>query len=1156
MNFMTDLSHHNKRAFAGWPMIVAWIAMLLFALHASTHMVGAGDTWVAMACGRHFINHGVDTNEPFSAYSHRQGPTPQEVKTWPNWAQWLTDKVGLDTVKFWHPTGWVNQNWLTHTIFYWLVHYSPFADDADWSFNTLVYWKFTIYILTVICVYYTARVLGVNPALAAFFACASMFIGRSLLDIRPAGFSNLLVAVFMLILVLATYRNYLYIWLLVPLTVFWSNLHGGYIYVFIMLAPVVVLRLLTILSKRATVSLHSILTWLALFVATCKYTSHEPFSPVSPLHDKFLILIILLIAASIILAKLKTVNAAGFYSYHIIALLIVFFVLLARFYPKDLVIRSTEMADYVGQSRFSFFIAFLAAAGLGLVVTLLKDRLVVVSPAAVWHTAAGRSIDRTSTTGQTADVYAAGQKVAVAHTAAAGFAAFLASIIFNPFHLTNLTHTFVISLSRHAEGWRNVHEWWPAFRWENPVGTSFPFLVMLLVGSGLLGLWLFSRALIPRQVKMAKTELESQQRRFDRLTRILGYAAAVLVIWAVMISFSLSEVSFSGFLVTGLFVGILWASVLISVHFIYLIVPFSLFVLQTGGHGYTGRYIFPFITIPAYAIMFAIISQISDKPKYKISNIFFVLAGVVGALILSAAIFNPFKFKETVWHLEQFWGIHRLWAPVYEANLDDLPSAYTYLFGVLYGINAVCVILWVLAPVVKELFKIQDSRPPGQQITGAGKTPPPTTYGGRQDLSDTGVEYQLPRIDLALITIAVLTSYMAIRSRRFITIAGYASCPLLAMFTEQIIRAASAGWNFYKRGRLEVLPVPRVIQRFLTVLAIVVITGLGICWGYKFKVVYLDPWPTETKLRSMFIRMTASHAKPFYALEFIRLNKMSGKMFNYWTEGGFIAWGQEPDPNTGRTPLQLFMDGRAQAAYNYDAYMRWAEISSGGPTVQRALIRHQNLTAEDYLEVGKWIEVQLKKNNVWVVLMPSNQFDGPFVRGLEHSRNWRLVFMNDKQRLYVDITDPRGLKIFRGMDDGSTIYPDDYSRNVILSHTVLVFERAPEKVAIGLELAIKALEENPTRIPVEMIQIYYQQYPLLRTRITAFWKTYLDDFLANEKDYLRHDGYHFRVTGAIIAMSYIMPIAEKANQEDVIKQYIEKEKELREVMYTLNEKKW
>jgi hypothetical protein len=338
--------------------------------------------------------------------------------------------------------------------------------------------------------------------------------------------------------------------------------------------------------------------------------------------------------------------------------------------------------------------------------------------------------------------------------------------------------------------------------------------------------------------------------------------------------------------------------------------------------------------------------------------------------------------------------------------------------------------------------------------------------------------------------------------------------------------------------------------------AIVVVAGLGGCWGYKFKVVYLDPWPTETKLRSMFIRMTASHAKPFYACEFIKQNKMSGNMFNYWTEGGFIAWGQEPDPKTGRTPLQLFMDGRAQAAYNYDAYMRWADVSSGGPIVMRAKIRNQSLTAEDYLQVGEWIENELKKSNVWVVLMPWNQFDLPFVNGLERARNWRLVFMDEKQKLYVDITDPRGQKIFSGIGDGTTVYPDNYSRNIIVSHTILVFEQSPEQLAKGLECAIKAIEENPTRLPAQFIQIYYEQYPALRTQINAFWKRYLDDFFGNEKVYLSQDGYVNRATLAIIAMAYIAPIAQKANEQEVLQQYIQKEKELREIMLTVNEKTW
>ena len=240
-----SITNLKRTALSGWPMIFGWLAMMIFAFHASTHMVGAGDTWVAMACGRHFLNHGVDTVEPFSANSHRAGPTEKDIEKWPPAARWLTDKVGLETVKYWHPTGWVNQNWLTHVIFYWVTHESPFADADTFSFNTLVYWKFAVYILTVICVYYIGRILGANPALSAVFACFAMFAGRSFLDIRPAGFSNLLVAIFLLILVLTTYRNILYIWLIVPIAAFWCNVHGGYIYMFIMLVPFVFLNFLT-----------------------------------------------------------------------------------------------------------------------------------------------------------------------------------------------------------------------------------------------------------------------------------------------------------------------------------------------------------------------------------------------------------------------------------------------------------------------------------------------------------------------------------------------------------------------------------------------------------------------------------------------------------------------------------------------------------------------------------------------------------------------------------------------------------------------------------------------------------------------------------------------------------------------------------------------
>ena len=468
---MAELMQDKKQAMTGWPMILAWLGMLIFALHSTTHMVGAGDTWVALASGRHFINHGVDTVEPFSANSHKAGPTAEEIKTWPEWAG-LANKVGIENLRYcpkwvnrptsglpkclqwpsgWHPTGWVNQNWLTHVMFYWLSHLSPFADADNWCFNTLVYWKFAIYILTVICVYYISRLLGVNPALSAVFACFAMFTGRSLLDIRPAGFSNLLVAVFLLVLVLATYRNILYIWLIVPIVVFWCNVHGGYIYAFIMLVPFVALNFLT------------------------------------------------------------------------------------SFFPKRFV-----------------------------------------------------SIGRKG----------------VYYTAAAGLVAFIAMVVFNPFHLTNLTHTFEISVSKHAERWRTVNEWHPAFEWDNPVGTGFPFLVLYVLSAGLLVLWLLSRFLKPRLLKAPKNTLEAQKKLFTILSEVFSCAAAVLIGWVVFISLSFLNLDVGSFFICAVFVAIVLLSVRKSVHFIYFTVPLTLLALWStdANVGFVSRYIYPFVLLPAYVV--------------------------------------------------------------------------------------------------------------------------------------------------------------------------------------------------------------------------------------------------------------------------------------------------------------------------------------------------------------------------------------------------------------------------------------------------------------------------------------------------------------------------------------------------------------------------
>ncbi|MFA6186748.1 MAG: hypothetical protein WC770_05995 [Phycisphaerae bacterium] len=905
-----ELPQKNRPAFGGWIMLIFWWAMILCALHASTHMVGAGDTWVAMACGRHFINHGVNTVEPFSANSHKPGPTAEEVKTWPKWAQKVTDIVGLDTVKFWHPTGWVNQNWLTHVFFYWLTHDSPIADADKFdkpfegqniSYNSLVYWKYAIYIITVIAVYYTGRHLGVNPAVSAVFACFALFVGRSLLDIRPAGFSNMLTAVLLFIFVLTVHRNYLYIWLIVPITVLWCNLHGGYVYVFIVLVPFIGLHLLQILPKKVSTVLLYCLGWLFFYALALKFRGHEYLASIkiSPLKDGLFYFILILAGGSVFLARLKNVKPALFYIYHIIGTFIVFIATSSRFYPDgiDGLMRQDVFGDYAYDARRTYFVMFIIFAVVALLLGAFRSRLKTISFKA-WR-----------------------------HTVAAMIIAFFAMIVFNPFHLTNLTHTFVVSVSEDAKLWKTVNEWHPAFEWSNPVGDEQPFLYMYILA------WL------------------------------------LLAVWVVCLMF---------------------------------------------------------------------------KPKEK---------------------FEKAKINKNA------------------------------------AVN-----------------------------------------------SQVAVQYQWPTIDLPLLVIAVFTIYMAIGSRRFIPIAAIAACPLMAVFFDSTVKMISALMNRATTGNFSVLRMPKLVQYVFAFWAFAVVSFLSIWWGYWYKTVYLDPWPDSYYLTSEFMRMSASYAKPFRACQFIRDNNLKGEVFNYWTEGGFVAYGQNPDPNTGKTPLQLFMDGRAQAAYNTAAYNHWMYIMGGGDVARNVQRADRGFTNSDYQAIGQWTDRQLSSENVWVVLMPIGQFDSPLVRGLETTTSWLPVFIDDQQKLYVNVNTEQGKSLYIGMFDGRTKFPDDFSKQLTIG-TNLLRIRDESKFDAGCDMLIEACKRRPYQVLVVELINAASRNQKARGKISEVLSNCFNDFAEKEQEYEKQNGYRERMVSAMIAAEYLKNI-NRSNPElfkkysDKIKEYTDKQKDI------------
>lgn len=876
MASMNDLTETSKTPV--WFKAVLVAGMLLFGFYASTHMVAAGDTWVAMACGRHFAHHGVDTNEPFSFNSHKAGPTDEALTKagWPDW----THKI----IRVVHPTGWINQNWLTHLGYYKLATW--FDGEGHYAWNTLVYWKFALYFITVLLVYAAGRVLGVPPLLAAAGACLAMVVGRTFYDIRPAGYSNMLVPAFILILALTMCRNFRWIWLLVPVVVFWANVHGGYIYAFIMLAPFTGINLLLRLPKRWSLCLGFAGLWGVLYLLSHQFITNEYYlnvqrlltrgdvEAVSLIGNKMFGILVFLIAVSVVLTLLKTIPDGLFYFYHFGVHVIWFLSLfIGRFLPGQPPNLTTQYKNlysyFVSSSQLTFLFVFIVGGLLVSAMAFKKERFTSLSLRGIYH------------------------------TIGAGAVALIAMVILNPFHLTNLTHTFEISVSKHAESWRQVNEWKPAFDWmdkttttPNPVGEEEWFRNMCIL------------------------------------------TLVVFVAWMI----------------------------------IYFL-----------------------------------------KPRLN--------------------------------------------------------------------------------------------RNPAKKRTGPAAEPEDT--------------YTWPKIDLALIVISFLTIYMAIRSRRFIAIAGSAAAPILALLIYQVWQMTAAKIHFKKTGRLAAQQVPTISCHIVRIIAAAAFAGFAVFWGLKYKRIYLDPWPTDAKYNSVFMRMTASHLKPIEACEFIRLNKLSGRIFNYWTEGGAVALGQDPDPETGQIPLKLFMDGRAQAAYNHDKFQLWQTIFSGGPIAQEAKMRGQKLTDEKYRQIADWINEELEKRNVWVTLMPVSQEDSTFMEALKVSGLWKTAYIDDIQHLLVNIQSSRGQALIEQILGGKALFPNEYTKD-LTTFTVITENAVSDRYAELYKLATEAFELNPSPTAAIML-LKLRGAPAVRNDIAR----YLSDFV-NKKDASKKEaGYLQRLGTAVICAQFL-----------------------------------
>jgi hypothetical protein len=505
--------------------------------------------------------------------------------------------------------------------------------------------------------------------------------------------------------------------------------------------------------------------------------------------------------------------------------------------------------------------------------------------------------------------------------------------------------------------------------------------------------------------------------------------------------------------------------------------------------------------------------------------------GAAGVSFLAMILFNPFHltnlthtFEISVSKHAASWRQVNEWRPAFDwmDKTRTMPNpvgdeeAFAWLC-VLFGL---ALAIWITVRLAAPAFFVQRAQNPRRPAC-----PLPELW---------------PRIDLPLLTLAAMTIYLAVQSRRFIAVAG-AACPFVALLIDQAWQMIALTLEHRRTGIWRYLIIPTKWLRVCWNGLAMVLFVCAVIWGWKYTTIYLRPWPNDPIRQSVFMRMTASNVKPFEVCDFINGNGLRGRMFNYWTEGGALAFGQKPDPQTGRIPLQLFMDGRAQAAYNHDKYEYWQLIFSGGYEALRSKLGNKPI---DDKQVGQWLNEELKKNQVWVILMPSNQTGSVFMRGIGQADNWRTVYLDTSQQLLVDTDTAEGRQLAEAVLDGKAFFPDDLSRH--LSTAMLIIEsQNAAYVSQMMDHAAKAFEIRPCAASYTVIQNALR-WPPFRERGIKILEDFFESVQENRETLRKQAGYAELLMIAGYTADYLAKIypARKENYQQIRQEF---KKEVEEI---------
>jgi len=523
-----------------------------------------------------------------------------------------------------------------------------------------------------------------------------------------------------------------------------------------------------------------------------------------------------------------------------------------------------------------------------------------------------------------------------------------------------------------------------------------------------------------------------------------------------------------------------------DVRYIWVIVPQTIF--WSNVHG---GYIYVFITLIPFIVIHLLTSLWRDRfVSIGKRGILHVLGAMVAAFVASIVL-NPYHvtnfthtFVISVSKDAELWRNVAEWFSPFDKKVN---FGQVTPFFIMCGMSGLIFLAWLAAIPLK----------------------PKLTQKAIRKLKPEDISYSWPKVDLALLVVWFLTIYMAVKSRRFIPLAAIAACPMMAVMLDQTIRMLFARRRFKEHNQLVVPPMSDRLVRAFTFSMAGVTLVFAVAFGWMLKKEYMDANPHYLRSDTLFVRMTTSYDKPVGAIEFLRQNLRTGRIFHPWTEGAYVSWGQDPDPVTGKTPIPVFIDGRAQAAYPPDKFLRYMDLSVGGPS-GRMLRGGGELSALQVKEIAQWLDTEFKKYRVSVVLTSMRKFEAVCL--LATRANWRPAYVDERFMLLVDTDYPECKKLYEDLSQDRVKFPDDFSRE--LTHAYISVRVNDGKWReIGLNRAAKALSLRPCSVAAQQVLLAGRD-PSLSGRVGTVCQEFLADFVKNRKKYDQENGFGLRAEAA------------------------------------------